>query len=398
MSKKQLLLYSLALMLIFGNGSGLATMIPVHLSHLGIQPDQIGFLFAMLYVGIGSSGILAGWLVDRFGQRRRLAVITAAGEIAAALMLLWARSYPALAVAFFISWFLAGAHAAVVSALVGLQAANTERGRVFGVIGFMTGLGQVLTGFMYGKIVDAHGFETLLVLNVGISIAWTILTLLYKEPASPTLEQKHANLQNKPNLPASFWLVVLAAILGWVAINGGKLGITLVMSGLDFSAGDISLTVGVASLAALAMPLLLGWLSDRTGRKPILLALNLLGLAGLFLIGSDTGLASFCAASALLSLYSCFSGLSNALATDLLPPGMLGFGLALVNSTSYIAGMFSSVLVGVAIKGMGNQAPFLAAMILPLLAAVLLAVITERKQTTLQVVLPEFTENNPGQG
>src|SRR5512140_3571616 len=141
MSKKQLLLFCLVLMLIFGNGSGLATMIPVHLSHMGVPPARIGFLFSLLYFAIGGSGILAGWMADRFGFAKRMAVISAAGEILTALLLLWARAFSTLAVALFLSWFLAGAHAAVISALVGRQAKPAERGSVFGVIGFVTGLG-----------------------------------------------------------------------------------------------------------------------------------------------------------------------------------------------------------------------------------------------------------------
>jgi len=375
MSRKQLLLLSSALMLIFGNGSGLATMIPVHLSRLGVPQEQIGFLFSMLYFGIGSAGILAGWVIDRFGQRKRLAVITAAGEIVCAVLLLQARSFFSLSVAFFLSWFLAGAHAAIVSALVGLQAREDERGRVFGLIGFVTGLGPVLSGLTYGKIVDRYGFETLLVLNLGITILWVILTLFYKDPAASIVEKKQEQPLGRKLLPLSFWMIVLAATLGWVAINGGKLGITLVMADRGFTAADVSLTAGIASMAALAVPLLLGWISDRTGRKPLLLGLNLLGLAGLFLISRQQGLTGFCVASSLLSLYSCFGGLSNALVADLLPAGSLGLGLALVNSSSYIAGIFSSSLLGVSLQAMGNTLPFLAGMVLPLAAAIFLALV-----------------------
>jgi len=389
MSKKQLLLFSLVLMLLFGNGSGLATIIPVHLSRLGTEPSKIGFLFSMLYFGIGSSGILAGWLTDRFRHYKLISVISAAGEIVAGLFLLMARTFPALAVVLFLSWFLAGIHAALVSAMVGLQARENERGRVFGILGFILGLGPVLSGFIYGRIMDRNGFETLLIINLAISGLWTFLTLFYKEPPVPVQVKKSGNQPAMQPLKISFWLIVFAAILGWVSINGGKLGITLVMTNLDFSAGDISLTVGIASLVALAMPLLLGWLSDTIGRKPLLLGLNLLGLAGLFLIGQKQGLAGFCVASSLLSLYSCFGGLSNALIADLVPPQSLGFGLSLVNSSSYVAGIFSSALVGLALRAMGSTLPFLVAMVLPLAAAILLAYIRETKPAVPKPISPE---------
>jgi MFS family permease len=392
MSKKQLLLFGLVLMLIFGNGGGLATMVPVHLSRLGVEPARIGFLFSCLYFGIASSGILSGWLADRLQRYKLMCVLSAAGEIVTSLLMLWANSFLTLAVALFLAWFLAGMHAALVSAMVGQQARENERGRVFGVIGFITGLGTVLSGFLYGRIVDGYGFETLLVLNLGISVLWTILSLFYQEPAELPRMKKADNRPGKPVLKSSFFLVVIAAILGWVAINGGKLGITLVMTGLNFTAGDVSLTTGIASLAALAVPLFLGWLSDQIGRKPLLLTLNLLGLGGLLLISQNPELTGFCAASALLSLYGCFGGLSNALAADLAPRQSLGFALALINSSAHVAGIFSSMLLGLGIHALGSKIPFLIAMLLPLAAAILISVVAEKKPAISGLIGPQPAE------
>src|SRR5512147_2327903 len=108
MSRKQLFLFSLVLILIFGNGSGFVTLVPVHLSRLGVEPYKIGSLFSLLYFGMASSGILAGWLTDRFQRRKLLCILSAAGQIlVSVLMLLGARSFLALAVTLFISWFLA---------------------------------------------------------------------------------------------------------------------------------------------------------------------------------------------------------------------------------------------------------------------------------------------------
>lgn len=381
MSKKQLFLFSLVLILIFGNGSGFVTMIPVHLSRLGVAPDKIGYLFSLLYFGIASSGILAGWLADRFGRHKWMSILSAAGQIfTSLLMLLGARAFPLLTFALFFSWFLAGIHAALISAMVGLQAKENERGRVFGTLGFISGLGPVISGFLYGKIVDGYGFEALLSLNLAISILWTILSLFYKTPAALVPLEKAEHQSNKARLPRSFYLVVFAAILGWITINGGKLGITLIMTRLRFSADDISLTSGIASLAALAMPLLLGWFSDIVGRKPLLLGLNLLGLAGVFLVSRENGLAGFCIASSLLSIYACFGGLSNALITDLMPKESLGFGLSVINSTAHIAGFFSSILLGQAVNIFGFNTPFLIAMILPLLAAILVSRVSGQLQ------------------
>jgi MFS family permease len=382
MAKTQLLLFSLVLFLMFGSGSGFVTLVPVHLSRLGIPSDQIGYFFSVLYLGMAGSSILAGWLADRFGRHKWMCNLSAAGAIfASSLMLIGAQSFPIFAIGMFLGWFLAGIHSALVSTLVGLQARQSERGRVFGIIGFITGLGPVMSGFFFGKIMDSYGFETLLILNVVIPVIWTVLSLFYRVPASPP--PKPGPQPARAPFPLAFYWIILAATLGWLSVNGGKLGITLAMTLLSFSADEISLTVGVASLIALAMPLWLGWLSDLVGRKPLLLGLNLIGLAGLWIISQAQDLIGFCIASSLLSVYSCFGSLANAFITDLAPPESIGTALALVNGTSFIAGIFSSTLVGTAVNTWGNQTPFLFAMVFPLVAGLLLVRIGENRQKNI---------------
>jgi MFS family permease len=379
MSKRQLLLLSLVLILILGNGNGMANMIPVYLSRLGIDPARIGVLFSFLYLALAAAGILAGWLSDRFQQRKLMCIISAAGEIFASLLLLYARTLPLASIALFISWFLAGFHMALVFVLVGLQSDSKERGRVFGILGFVMGIGPILSGFLYGGIVDKYGFSMLFTMNVAISILWTILTFFYKEYKMPLQVETAQSLPVRSLLGGSFLLLVLASSFGWVTINAGKLGISMVMNQLNFSAGDISMSAGIASLVALTMPLILGWLSDFVGRRPLMIALNLLGIAGLLTLSQMHTLSSFCVASSLFSLYSCFSGLCNALTADLIAPKSLGVGLSLMSNTSNIAGIFSSTLLGLALACFGVSTTFLLALVLPLLVIVLLVLVQEKR-------------------
>jgi MFS family permease len=379
MSKKQLFLYSLVMVLVLGNGNGMGNMIPVYLSRLEVGPDAVGLLFSLLYLALSGAGILAGWLSDRFHRRKLMCVASAAGEILASLFMFGAQSVAVFSVALFISWFLAGIHIALVYTLVGLQAEKHERGRVFGILGFIMGFGPILSGFFYGQIVDQFGFSTLFALNIVISVAWTVLSLLYKDvPATPKVETGQAQ-SSRPLLKSAFVLLTVASIFGWITINGGKLGITLVMNRLSFSAGDISFTAGVASLVALGMPLVLGWLSDKIGRKPLMIGLNLVGIVGLLILSQTAALPGFCLASALLSVFSSFAALTSAFTADLVPRQSLGLGLSIMNNTSNMAGILSSALLGWALGGLGAAAIFLIASLLPLAAIFMMARIEEAR-------------------
>ncbi len=88
MSKKQLSVFSLVLILIVGNGGGMATMLPVYLSQRGADSSQVGLFFSALYLGLAVAGILAGWLSERLQRRKWLCIASAAGEILNALVVL----------------------------------------------------------------------------------------------------------------------------------------------------------------------------------------------------------------------------------------------------------------------------------------------------------------------
>jgi MFS family permease len=281
-----------------------------------------------------------------------------------------------LSAALILSWFLAGMHVALVNTLVGLQAEEKKRGQVFGTLGFVMGLGSILSGFLFGQIMDAYGMQALFVLSLVISILWTVISLFYKDVrlvAAAAPKEKHSQVA----LGWTFVLLFGASILSWFTIKGGQLGTSILMNGLGYSAGSISTTAGVASLAALAMPLLLGWLSDRIGRKRLILGLNLLGMASMAILSQVQSLAGFWTASALLLLYSSFSGLANALTTDLVPRQSLGLGLSLITNAANFAGIISSVGLGLAFSSLGPGTTFLVALVLPAAAALLMALVKE---------------------
>jgi MFS family permease len=384
MAKQQLFLFSLAMILILGNGQGMASLLPVYLGRMGAEPDYVGFLFACLYLALSVSGILAGWMADRFQRRKLMCVLSAAGEIFTGILLIVARSLPVLSLALVLAWFLAGIHIALVNVLVGLQAEENKRGQVFGFLGFVIGLGPILSGFLYGRIMDRYGFGALFVISLVISVLWTVLALFYKEVPKPAEYHDLKTHSQRAPLGGGFILLVIASILGWITINGGKLGISIIMNSLNFSANDISTTAGIASLVALPMPLLLGWLSDRTGRKGLIIGLNFLGIASLVFLSKVFTLPGYWLSSSLLSLYSCFTGLSIALATDILPLQALGIGISLISGTSNIAGIFSSALLGLALGSLGPSTTFLIGLVLPITAIILLVFGTNHRLAVLK--------------
>jgi MFS family permease len=55
-------------------------------------------------------------------------------------------------------WLFAGLCLGIVGAIAGSQAADEQRGRVFGILGMMINLGSLIGGFSFGRMVDDWGY------------------------------------------------------------------------------------------------------------------------------------------------------------------------------------------------------------------------------------------------
>jgi MFS family permease len=106
--------------------------------------------------------------------------------------------------------------------------------------------------------------------------------------AAPTQRAGKAFMVGLPIASAGLWMAVLAPALVVLAIKIAELTTP------DTRAGAYSLVAGVGALIALLANPVFGRLSDRTTsrfgmRKPWIIGGSLLGLAGLFILGSATG-------------------------------------------------------------------------------------------------------------
>ena len=97
----------------------------------------------------------------------------------------------------------------------------------------------------------------------------------------------------------AFVFLFFASIIAFTA--GGVFGLarSLGMARSSFDASAISSTVAAGGLITLPFPLLIGWLSDRIGRRPLLLLCYAAGAASLFILALSTQLWQFWAAAAL---------------------------------------------------------------------------------------------------
>jgi MFS family permease len=288
--------------------------------------------------------------------------------------------------------FAVGMAFTLVSILAGLSAGEAERGKVFGTLSLTLGAGMLIGGIVAGPIADRWGFPILLLVSAGgmglallCGFFFRDVTVVSRIPDGP----RNATSRRAP-LGGSYILLWGSVLLMSLAWYGGALGRIVAMNQLGFAATAISIATAVGGVVSLPVPLVLGWLSDRIGRKRLILFCYLAALAGLLIVAWTQLLWSFWGASALLTVGFTAYPLACALVADIVPPESLGMGLSLISAGSTLGGLLGSIGMGLAIQHMGAQTAFLAAALMPLAAAILLVPIHERavRQETALPVAP----------
>ncbi len=372
-------------LVVFTVGGGLVPLLPIYATRLGADSVLTGYYFAFAFLALAVSSIFAGWLSTKL-QRRKLPLM-----IAGLLMIptVWLMgqvvSFVGLVILTTILWFLAGVTSTMVNILVGLFVTKDERGRVFGIIGLAAPLSGIIGGLASGPIVDRWGYTALFTVDALVYILLPIAALLIMDkPAVPRLSKNAQSSAPTVMLSRAFLLLFFASIFAHITNSQIVFGRSLIMDNLHFDATAISSSGAIGSLITLPLPVFIGWLSDRLGRKPLIMICYAASLIGLGILAYASSLWHFWAAMALQSIIGAGVAVGSALITDLVPRDSLATPLSVYGSTQFIGYVIGLGGMGTVIKWVGLPTTILIGMGL-CAAALLLLVIVPRPRSVIQV-------------
>lgn len=371
-SKKQLpylFTCSLSILLV---GMGILPLLPLYAVDLGASTGTTGLFLGGIYLAFTAGTLLPGPLAARYGLKN-LFILAGATSLPVVFLLGQITAFWQLIVLASLLWFAGGIGNALINVYTGLYAGQEERGRWFSLIALTAPLGALLGGLTAGRLVDGLGYPVMFAVLSLVWGVWPVLAFLKMEDRPVQMKKADEaggsfKMTMREKLP--LLLLLLAILFSMLTINVGRLGFPLIMRLQEYSPGAVSTAMAFGGLITLPFAYYLGTLSDRFGRKNILILGYLIAAGGVLLLTTSSQTWHFWGAGALLLISMTVNGsVASAFATDLLTPEVLVRVLPLFTAVGSAAGILGFAGAGYLIEALGFTGLFIGAAGLALAAA-----------------------------
>jgi DHA1 family multidrug resistance protein-like MFS transporter len=362
--------------LITVNQLGFGSVIPVlplYAQSFGVPASAIGMAVAIYGLARFFVAIPSGKLADWLGRRPTLAIgglISAAGSFWCAA----ATGYPEFIVARFVSGFGAGIILTTGQVVLADISTPERRGRVIsiyqGCFLFAVGIGPLPGGILatyYGLAApfQAYGVASLL----AMAVAWFAV----KETKS--LGQKggsHGGLAAFSFIrqigllmqQTGFVLVSIVSLINAVTRTGGLFTIIPVFVSLQLglSAAEIGAGMALGSVFGLIVAYPSGVLSDRFGRKAVIVPATLINGASMLLFMLAPSYLWFVLSCVVWGIAASVGGTApSAYAADSAPPGMNAAAMSTFRMVGDLGYVIGPIALGLVVDAQGPQTALLVA-------------------------------------
>jgi MFS family permease len=363
-------------------------ILPLYLSNvLGVGTSVIGLIEGIAEATASLVRVFSGWLSDKMGGRKWLAVIGYGLSAASKPFFYVASTWPAVLAARWADRVGKGVRTAPRDALVADSISEGQRGLAFGfhraadtggaVVGLLIALGLVWASQSTSLDLNRHTFQ-LLVLASLIPAALAVLSLTVGAKDVPVTAQRQRPIITFRGLGKSFLVFMLIVGLfelgnssdAFLVLRAQERGLSVV--GVLGMLVTFNLVYSLVSTPA-------GALSDRVGRRKVIVG-GWLAYAAIYFGFALAGAAW--QVWVLYTLYGVYYGLaygtSKALIADLVPLELRGTAYGTYSAMVGLLDFPASVIAGLLWQGVGPwqgfgpSAPFLFGAALALIAAILM--------------------------
>ncbi len=359
------LLVTAAVFINYIDRGNLATAAPLIQDELLLSASQLGFLLSAFYYGYIACMPPVGWLAERYGALRVLAVGLTVWSIAT-VATGFAEGFAALLM---LRVVLGIGESVVFPCASKVLASNVDvqhLGFANGVLGFGYLVGPAVGTLLGGFLMSVFGWRPVFILFGTLSLLWL---WPWRRAALAPSARGHANDEPQPSFARILRQRALwGATLGHFASNYGFYFILswlpfYLVKARGFSMGSMALIASWAYLLNALSALLMGWAADRwirAGRSPDLVYKGLMALTHVAGIGCMAGMVMLPAAGSIASLFAfqVISGFSYpgvfAIPQIIAGPGAAGRWVGVQNAVANVAGLVAPAITGVLVDQTGH--------------------------------------------
>jgi MFS family permease len=240
---------------------------------------------------------------------------------------------------------------------------------------------MLIGGLTSGPLVDLWGYPSVFAAFALFSIILPLTGIFLEDRMVEKIQTaKQSPAKVRTSLTSAIFLLIIAVTLYQVAGYTGAMGRSLIMNERSFATAAISSTASVGGLVSIPLCLLIGWLSDKVGRKLLIGICFFAYSVGMMVLSFSVSLLHFYIFAALRAFMPVSTSVGSALITDLVPQESLGKGMSLFQAAVWIGGIVGFSSAGYAFQNLGMRTALILFAFLPLLAIVLLIPIRKAKR------------------
>lgn len=364
-------------------------IIPLYLSAaFGATPALIGLIEGIAESLASLLKVFSGYITDKFGKKKPIAFIGYAAGLVYKVALILAGSWGGVLGARVIDRVGKGIRTAPRDVMVCDSADGNNLGKAFGVHKALDMAGSAIGIFISYLLLEKAGktaaYKELFTISIIPAILGLLMFFFIKEKRTHEDAKKREPFwQNIKKLDGQLKLYLFVAFLFTLG-NSSNAFLLLRAKSVGFDDNNVILLYLIFNLSASILSIPLGRLSDRVGRKKLLVAgyfvFSAVYLGFAFASSQFTIIIVF----VLYGFYSAMiTGVERAFIAEISPVDLKGSMLGLHSTIVGIALLPSSVIAGLLWVRFGASSPFLFGSVMSLLAAFILLLFM--KNGTMQV-------------
>lgn len=364
-------------------------IIPLYLSAaFGATPALIGLIEGIAESLASLLKVFSGYITDKFGKKKPIAFIGYAAGLVYKVALILAGSWGGVLGARVIDRVGKGIRTAPRDVMVCDSADGNNLGKAFGVHKALDMAGSAIGIFISYLLLEKAGktaaYKELFAISIIPAILGLLMFFFIKEKRTHEDAKKREPFwQNIKKLDGQLKLYLFVAFLFTLG-NSSNAFLLLRAKSVGFDDNNVILLYLIFNLTASILSIPLGRLSDRVGRKKLLVAGYIVFSAVYLGFAFASSQVTIIIAFVLYGFYSAMiTGVERAFIAEISPVDLKGSMLGLHSTIVGIALLPSSVIAGLLWVRFGASSPFLFGSVMSLLAAFILLLFM--KNGTMQV-------------